>query len=247
MKNYLLEKVQQPTAKGQESNSQYCYKYPHPAVAADCVIFGYDGINIKVLLIQRGIEPYKGRWAFPGGFMNINETAEEAARRELEEETGLKDVTVEQFYTFTDVERDPRERVLSIAHYALVRLSEVKGGDDADNAQWFAYNEIPSLAFDHERILRMAMDKLKERICFEPIGFELLPETFKMSELQNLYEAILGIKFDRRNFYNKMNKLGILTEVEERAKDASRRTPIMYRFNAEKYAELKSKGFRLEF
>ncbi len=254
MENYLLEKVQksmansqQPTAKSQESNSQYCYKYPHPAVTSDCVIFGYDGIYIKVLLIKRGIEPYKGSWAFPGGFMNMNETAEQCARRELEEETGLKNVAVEQFYTFTDVNRDPRERVITIAHYALVRLSEVKGGDDADKAQWFTYNEIPSLAFDHDLILRKAMNKLKERICFEPVGFELLPETFKMSELQNLYEAILDIKFDRRNFYNKMNKLGILTKVEERSKDASRRTPIMYRFNDEKYAELKSKGFRLEF
>ena len=247
MENYLLEKVQQPTANNQESNSQYCYKYPHPAVTSDCVIFGYDGINIKVLLIQRGIEPYKGSWAFPGGFMNMNETAEQCARRELEEETGLKNVAVEQFYAFTDVNRDPRERVITIAHYALVRLSEVKGNDDADAAQWFTLDEIPSLAFDHDLILRKAMNKLKERICFEPVGFELLPETFKMSELQNLYEAILGIKFDRRNFYNKMNTLGILTEVEERAKDASRRTPIMYRFNADKYAELKQKGFRLEF
>ena len=161
---------------------KYCYKYPHPAVTSDCVIFGYDGINIKVLLIQRGIEPYKGSWAFPGGFMNMNETAEQCARRELEEETGLKNVAVEQFYTFTDVNRDPRERVITIAHYALVRLSEVKGNDDADAAQWFTLDEVPSLAFDHDLILRKAMNKLKERICFEPVGFELLPEIFKMSE-----------------------------------------------------------------
>ena len=225
----------------------YCYKYPHPAVTADCVIFGFDGVGIKVLLIQRGIEPYKGKWAFPGGFMNIDETIEECAKRELEEETGLKASSVEQFYTFTDVNRDPRERVITVAHYALVRLEEVKGGDDARSAQWFAMNEIPSLAFDHDRILRMAVNRLKERICFEPIGFELLPEIFTMSALQNLYEAILEMKFDRRNFYNKMLKLGILSEAEERPKNASRRTPIKYRFNAKKYAELKQKGFRLEF
>ena len=247
MKETLSEKVHKPTANGQGSELKYCYKYPHPAVTADCVIFGFDGINIKVLLIQRGIDPYKGKWAFPGGFMNMDETAEQCARRELEEETGLKDVTVEQFYTFTDVKRDPRERVITVAHYALVSLSEVKGGDDAEEAQWFSLDEIPSLAFDHELIFRKALKVLKERICFEPIGFELLPEVFKMSELQNLYEAILEVKFDRRNFYNKITKLGILSEVEERAKDASRRVPIMYRFNAEKYAELKSKGFRLEF
>lgn len=225
----------------------YCYKYPHPAVTSDCVIFGFDGVAIKVLLIQRGIEPYKDKWAFPGGFMQIDETVEECAKRELEEETGLKTTSVEQFYTFSDVNRDPRERVITVAHYALVRLEEVKGGDDAMSAQWFAMNEIPSLAFDHDRILRMAVNRLKERICFEPIGFELLPEIFTMSALQNLYEAILEMKFDRRNFYNKMLKLGILSEAEERPKDASRRTPIKYRFNAKKYAELKQKGFRLEF
>lgn len=225
----------------------YCYKYPHPAVTSDCVIFGFDGVAIKVLLIQRGIEPYKDKWAFPGGFMQIDETVEECAKRELEEETGLKTTSVEQFYTFSDVNRDPRERVITVAHYALVRLEEVKGGDDARSAQWFAMNEIPSLAFDHDRILRMAVNRLKERICFEPIGFELLPEIFTMSALQNLYEAILEMKFDRRNFYNKMLKLGILSEAEARPKNASRRTPIKYRFNAKKYAELKQKGFRLEF
>lgn len=225
----------------------YTYKYPHPSVTADCVIFGFDGVSIKILLIQRGIEPFKGKWAFPGGFMKIDETAEECAKRELEEETGLKNAVVEQFYTFSDVNRDPRERVITVAHYALVRLSEVKGGDDAASARWFSMNEIPSLAFDHDRILRMAVNRLKERICFEPIGFELLPQVFTMTELQNLYEAILEVKFDRRNFYNKMLKLGILTEAEPRPANASRRTPSKYRFNAEKYRELKQKGFRLEF
>jgi 8-oxo-dGTP diphosphatase len=225
----------------------YTYEYPHPAVTTDCVIFGFDGTCFKVLLIQRGIEPFKGKWAFPGGFINMNETAEECAKRELEAETGLKGATVEQFYTFTDINRDPRERVITIAHYALVKLSEVKGGDDAASAKWFTMDEVPSLAFDHDRILRMAVNRLKERICFEPIGFELLPEVFTMPELQNLYEAILEVKFDRRNFYNKMLKLGILSEAEPRPEGASRRTPTKYHFNAIKYAELKQKGFRLEF
>ena len=229
------------------SEQKFCYKYPHPSVTADCVIFGFDGVSIKVLLIQRGIEPFKGKWAFPGGFMKIDETAEECARRELEEETGLKDASVEQFHAFSDVNRDPRERVITVAHYALVRLSEVKGGDDAASARWFSMDDVPSLAFDHDRILRMALSRLKERICFEPIGFELLPEVFTMTELQNLYEAILEVKFDRRNFYNKMLKLGILSEAEPRPEGASRRTPSKYRFNATKYAELKHKGFRLEF
>jgi len=179
--------------------------------------------------------------------MKIDETAEECAKRELEEETGLKNASVEQFHTFSDVNRDPRERVITVAHYALVKLSDVKGGDDAVSARWFAMDEVPSLAFDHDRILRMAVNRLKERICFEPIGFELLPEVFTMTELQNLYEAILEVKFDRRNFYNKMLKLGILSEAEPRPANATNRTPNKYRFNAEKYAELKQKGFRLEF
>jgi 8-oxo-dGTP diphosphatase len=216
-------------------------------VTTDCVIFGFDGVSIKVLLVERGIEPYKGMWAFPGGFMKMDETAEECARRELEEETGLKSASVEQFHTFTSVNRDPRERVITVAHYALVRLSEVKGGDDAASAKWFSHDEIPSLAFDHDHILRLALKVLKERICFEPIGFELLPEVFTMTELQNLYEAILEVKFDRRNFYNKMLKLGILVEAEPRPKSTPSRIPTKYRFNAEKYAELKQKGFRLEF
>ncbi len=226
---------------------KYSYKYPHPSVTADCVIFGFDGVSIKVLLVQRGIEPFKGAWAFPGGFMKMDETAEECAKRELEEETGLKNAIVEQLYTFSAVGRDPRERVITVAHYALVRISDVKGGDDAVNARWFAYDEIPRLAFDHDQILRVAVNRLKERICFEPIGFELLPEVFTMTELQNLYEAILGIKFNRRNFYNKMLKLEILSEAEKRPAGTPSRVPTKYRFNEEKYAELKQKGFRLEF
>lgn len=147
----------------------YTYKYPHPAVTADCVVFGFDGTEIKVLLIERGSEPYKGSWALPGGFMNIDETAEQCARRELKEETGLNIEQLEQLYTFTDVNRDPRERVISIAFWAVTRIAEVRGSDDAAQAQWFALDELPPLAFDHERILRMgiiAMKQKKQRIVF---------------------------------------------------------------------------------
>lgn len=179
--------------------------------------------------------------------MNIDETTDECARRELREETGLDSVDVRQFHTFSAVGRDPRERVVTVAYYALVKISEVKGGDDASNAHWFALNEIPSLAFDHDRILRLAFQVLKERICFEPVGFELLPKVFTMTELKNLYEAILEVKFDRRNFYKKMNKLGMLIESEERPADTPARIPVKYSFNPDKYEELKKKGFRLEF
>lgn len=226
----------------------YVYKYPHPAVTTDCVIFGYDHQDgLSLLLVKRGVEPYKDHWAFPGGFMRMDEDAETGARRELKEETGLETSYVEQFGCFSDVNRDPRERVITIAYYALVKKSDVKGADDAAEAHWFPIDNVPSLAFDHDRILRVALKTLKEKIHFMPVGFELLPEVFTMPQLQSLYEAILEVKFDRRNFANKMLKLGILTEVGERAANAGPRIPVKYSFNPDKYSELKSKGFRLEF
>ena len=225
----------------------YTYDYPRPAVTTDCVIFGYDGKELKVLLIERGIEPFKGCWAFPGGFLNMDEDALAGARRELKEETGLEDAFIEQFHTFSEPGRDPRGRVITIAHYALVKIQDVKGGDDAAQARWFPIGEVPPLAFDHDRILRMAMRRLKERIHFEPVGFELLPDVFTMPQLQNLYESILEVHFDRRNFASKMLKLGILEDTGDRPAGASSRIPVSYRFNKEKYNELKAKGFRLEF
>ena len=227
--------------------NKYCYRYPHPAVTTDCVIFGFDGERLQVLLIERGIEPYKGRWAFPGGFLKMDETAEEGARRELKEETGLDSAYMEQFHTFSTPERDPRERVITIAYYALVKIQEVKGGDDAASARWFRLDEIPSLAFDHDYILRMATQRLREQIHFQPIGFELLPEKFTLKELQLLYEAILGINFDRRNFSKKMMHLEILTDLEETIWPTPKREAKLFKFNAEKYEELKRKGFRLDF
>lgn len=227
--------------------SKYFYKYPHPAVTTDCVIFGFNGKKLQVLLIKRGIEPFKGRWAFPGGFIKMHETAEEGARRELREETGLENAYIQQFHTFSDPHRDPRERVITIAFYALVKIQDVKGGDDAVAAQWFPLDEIPALAFDHDYILRMAIQKLREEIHFQPIGFELLPEKFTIKELQTLYETILGISFDRRNFSKKILHLEILTELEETIWPTPKREAKLYKFNAEKYGEFKRKGFRLEF
>ena len=226
---------------------KYSYDYPHPAVTTDCVIFGFDGSDLKVLLIERGIEPFKGKWALPGGFLKMDETAQEGALRELEEETGMNNAYIRQFHTFTEPGRDPRERVITIAHYALVRLQEVKGGDDAAQARWFTMDEIPPLAFDHDRILRMAQIMLRERIHFEPVGFELLPETFTMKQLQNLYEAILDVHFDRRNFAKKMFHLGLLIQTEDMVRTSPKRESQLLRFNKEKYDELKQKGFRLEF
>lgn len=193
----------------------YTYKYPHPAVAADCVVFGFDGRELQVLLIERGLEPFKGCWAFPGGFMKIDESAEDCAKRELMEETSLHVQLLKQLGAFSAVHRDPRERVISVAFYALVQPSDVVGGDDASQAKWFPLRDVPQLAFDHDFILRKAMQKLKEDIYFEPVGFELLDREFTMAELQRLYEAILGVHFDRRNFEKKMLQTGILQLAEE--------------------------------
>ena len=226
---------------------KYCYKYPHPAVTTDCVIFGFDGSELQVLLIERGIEPFKGKWAFPGGFLNMDETAGEGAMRELKEETGLENAYIEQFNTYSEPGRDPRERVITIAHYALVRIQEVKGGDDAAKAQWFPIDEVPQLAFDHDKILRDAMRKLRERIHFEPIGFELLPEKFTMRELQILYESILGVKFDRRNFAKKMMHYELLNQLDETVRPTAKQDALLYSFNKDNYELFKKKGFQLEF
>ena len=228
--------------------TKYSYEYPRPALTTDCVIFGFNGVDIRVLLIERGIEPFKGRWAFPGGFVNMDESTEAGAKRELFEETGIENVFIEQLYTFSGVDRDPRGRVVSVAYYALVRTSDYKitAGDDAQNAQWFKLDEIPTLAFDHDMILRVALDRLKGKIRYQPIGFELLDEKFTMPELQLLYESILGIKFDRRNFSAKMMKTELIIALEEKKQGMPHRAPRLFSFDKKKYAELQSRGFNFE-
>ena len=193
----------------------YQYKYEHVTVTTDCIIFTYEDRNLKVLLIRRGLEPFKGEWAFPGGFLHINETAREGALRELFEETKLKDAPIRELGVFSDVDRDPRERTITVAWYALVRPHEVPGGDDAEEAAWFPIDELPKLAFDHAKIFQAAMERLRRDIHFEPVGFELLDDTFTIPDLQRLYEIILGKEFDRRNFQRKMMASGILEEAKE--------------------------------
>lgn len=234
----------------------YTYKYPRPSVATDCVVFCFDGRELKVLLIERGNDPFRGCWAFPGGFMNMDETAETGAVRELHEETGLVINVLKQLGTFTDVHRDPRGRVISIVFYALAQPSEVTGGDDARRARWFALNDVPQLAFDHDAILRKAMQQLRRDIYFESIGFELLGKNFTMSELQRLYEAILGVRFDRRNFEKKMLKSGVLQLVEDHHSTTEEgegcckpgRKGRKFSFNKHNYECFKqSRIFKLEF
>jgi 8-oxo-dGTP diphosphatase len=226
----------------------FSYKCPRPALTVDCVVFGFDDGELKVLLIERGLEPFKGRWALPGGFVKVDETVDDAARRELEEEAGLKNVFLEQLYTFGTVNRDPRERVVSVAHYALVKLSEheAKAATDAANARWFPVSKVPKLAFDHAEILAMALARLKAKVRYQPIGFELLPPKFTLSQLQHLYEAILGMELDKRNFRKKVLSFGLLVPLKEMFQAGRHRPAQLFRFDEEKYEKLRKRGFNFE-
>ncbi len=226
----------------------HTYEYPRAALTVDCVVFGFDEGELKVLLIERGQEPFKGHWALPGGFVRVEETLDEAARRELVEETGLKNVFLEQLYTFGEVERDPRERVVSVAYYALVKLSDhrAKAATDAANAQWFPVSKVPKLAFDHAEILRTALIRLNGKVRYQPIGFELLPPRFTLSQLQHLYEAVLGAELDKRNFRKKVLSFGLLVPITGTRMTGRHRPAQLFRFDAEKYEKLRRKGFNFE-
>jgi len=217
-------------------------------LTVDCVVFGFDEGELKVLLIQRALEPFKGRWALPGGFVRVEETLDEAARRELEEEAGLKNVFLEQLFTFGEVRRDPRERVVSVAHYALVKLSDhrAKAATDAANAEWFPVSKVPRLAFDHTDILAAALARLKGKVRYQPIGFELLPLKFTLSDLQHLYEAVLGADLDKRNFRKKVLGLGLLVPLRETQMAGRHRPARLFSFDADKYGKLKKRGFNFE-
>lgn len=220
----------------------YTYEFPRPSLTVDCVIFGLDeSSKLKVLLIQRGQEPYQGCWALPGGFVDMDENLERSALRELEEETGVKNVFVEQLYTFGEPNRDPRGRTVSVSYYALVNLAEhpVKASSDAQLAQWFAIDSLPSLAFDHDMILQVAINRLRAKVRYQPIGFELLPEQFTLSQLQKLYETVLGVKeeLNKRNFRTRILKMGVLREAGKQ-EGVAHRPAILYSFDKEKYEQL---------
>ncbi len=226
----------------------YKYRYPRPALAVDCVVFGFDEGDLKLLLIERALEPFAGSWALPGGFVEMDETLHSAALRELQEETGLYDVFLEQLHTFGDPDRDPRERVVSVAYFALVRLKDhlARPESDANRASWFPVARLPALAFDHAAIIEMALRRLKERIRSEPIGLNLLPPAFTLSEIQHLYEVVLQRRLDKKKFRKKMLTMGLLTENRQMRKQV-RRTGRLYRFHKPKYKKLLTKGFNLEF
>ncbi len=220
---------------------KYQYDYPHPSVTTDAVVFGFDGKQLHILLIERGIDPYKGSWALPGGFMHIDETVEECARRELYEETGVRNVFLEQFHVFSSVYRDPRERVITVAFVALVCKSDYQlmANDDAAKASWFTLDELPPLAFDHYDIITMSRQHLKEMLQVRPIAFELLDKKFSMTELQRLYELINGVLYDRRNFARKMSANPFLVDEGVSPVAAHNRFPNLYSFDSERFESKK--------
>ncbi|HHH50544.1 MAG TPA: NUDIX hydrolase [Saprospiraceae bacterium] len=218
----------------------YTYDYPRPSVSVDVVVFALDKSHkLKLLLIQRANNPYKNYWALPGGFVEMDEDLEHAALRELEEETGVKDLFIEQLYTFGSPKRDPRGRVISIAYYALVNLAEhqIAASSDANNADWFDIDKLPKLAFDHQEIFKMAIYRLRGKVRYQPIGFELLPKKFSLPQLQKLYETILDVELNKRNFRKKILKMGFLIEVGKQ-KDVAHRPATLYKFDKNKYEEL---------
>ena len=226
----------------------HSYEFPRPSLTVDCVIFGLDDSGLKVLLIQRGQAPFEGQWALPGGFVHMDETIDEAARRELQEETGVSHVFLEQLYTFGAIKRDPRERVVTVSYYALVKLSDqrIRASTDARNAAWFAVDDLPKLAFDHMGIFEMALSRLKNKVRYQPLGFELLPEKFTLTQLQKLYETILERELDKRNFRKKILAMDLLVELEEIEQDVAHRAARLYSFDKKKYEKLAQKGFHFE-
>ncbi|MEL6928081.1 MAG: NUDIX domain-containing protein [Cyanobacteria bacterium J06600_6] len=227
----------------------YFYDHPRPGVTVDCVVFGLDALQqLKVMLIQRGLAPFENCWALPGGFVRPEESVDGAAVRELREETGIRGVFLEQLYTFGGVDRDPRDRIITVAYYALVNIAEyeIQAQTDANNAAWFDLEKLPDLAFDHQEILKVAKQRLQGKLRYQPIGFELLPSKFTLTQLQRLYETVLEQQLDKRNFRQKILKMKLLIDTEEMQSAVSHRPAKLYRFDESRYLELKKSGFNFE-
>jgi 8-oxo-dGTP diphosphatase len=209
----------------------YCYDYPHPAVTTDVVVFIIRNNRLELLLVQRATAPFKGFWALPGGFVDIDEDLDDCALRELEEETGLTGVYVEQLYTSGAPKRDPRERVISVAYYALVseHPSGVRAGSDAEAVDWFAVNDLPQLAFDHEAIVAKAHKRLAAKLSYSTIALQFMPEKFTLSQLQSVYEVILGEKLDKRNFRKRLLAMDCIREHGEVLREGNHRPAKLYR------------------
>ncbi|MDJ0918073.1 MAG: NUDIX domain-containing protein [Woeseiaceae bacterium] len=209
----------------------YTYEYPHPSVTTDIVIFTIRHDELKVLLIKRGMPPYQGMWALPGGFVDMDEDLEEGARRELEEETGVSDVFLEQLYTFGAPDRDPRERVITVAYYALIPTDEIdiKAGSDAEGVSWIGMQELPELAFDHAAILDMAFERLSAKLEYSTIALQFMPREFTLSELQHVYEVIHRKPMDKRNFRKRILGLDLVEDTGKDRRDGAHRPAKLYR------------------
>ncbi|RAW02287.1 NUDIX hydrolase [Pseudochryseolinea flava] len=210
-------------------------------IAVDCIIFGFDGAALKVLLIKRGFEPEFGKWSLMGGFLMKNETAEDAANRVLHFLTGLKDVYMEQLHTFSALNRDCAARVISIAYFALIDINEYSEQMQRDHeAKWFPIDDVPGLIFDHNLMIAKARDLLRMKVASHPLGFELLPEKFTIPQLRILYESIYATTLDKRNFQKKILSLGILHRLDEKEKESSKKGAFLYVFDHVKYNRLQS-------
>jgi 8-oxo-dGTP diphosphatase len=208
----------------------------HMLVAVDCIIFGFDGHDIKLLLVHRAIEPEKNKWSLMGGFLLPDETLEQAANRVLKQLTGLEGVYMEQIQTFSDPDRDPGERTLSTAFFALIDIHKYEKQLSSDYLpEWFLLQDLPKLIFDHADMLRLAQKKLRYKAALHPILFELLPEKFTIPQLQNLYEEIFSTQFDNRNFSRKVLSTGLLIKLNEKDKSGSKKGAFFYKLNKKKY------------
>lgn len=215
-------------------------KHVKALLAVDCIIFGFNQDNLKILLIKRDFEPQKGKWSLMGGFLRPDETLDEAASRILQKLTGLHDIYLDQLRSFSDPDRDPVDRTVSTAYYALINIEEHnKELTKKHSAEWFNIQDIPALIFDHNDMISQAINRLRYKASTEPIGFELLPEKFTMRQLQKLYEAILGQELDKRNFIKKILSLDVLTKLDEKDMTSSKKGSFLYKFDAEKYDRFK--------
>jgi 8-oxo-dGTP diphosphatase len=213
-------------------------------IAVDCIIFGFQDGELKLLLTKRNFNPCKGEWSLMGGFLQKNESIDGAAARVLQNLTGLEDVFLEQISVFGEIERDPGERVLSVAHYALINVEDYdRELVQKHNAYWRNIDDLPNLIFDHDQMVKAALRRLRRKASSEPIGFNLLPEKFTVPQLQTLYEAIYGNSIDKRNFRKKIQTMYFLEKSEEKDKSNSKRGAFLYTFNKELYEKAVQDGF----
>ncbi|MFY1046078.1 NrtR DNA-binding winged helix domain-containing protein [Chryseobacterium sp. GP-SGM7] len=217
--------------------------FPRHLVAADCIIFGFDGENLKILLVKRDFEPRMGEWSLMGGSIGSDENADEAAQRVLNNLTGLKNIYLEQLNFYTQIDREPTARIMSISYYALINVEKNIQINEKYSAKWFDLQDFPTLIFDHNEMVKDAVLRLRRRASTRPIGFELLPEKFTMKDLQSLYEAIFNEQYDKRNFISKINALDILVKTEEKDMTSSKKGSFLYRFDEAKYQKKLAEGF----